>query len=157
MIPSLVLLAAAVATPAPQQLPTIDVQAPKATLHLQVAATEEQRELGLMSVTNLPVHTGMIFVFDQDGPVDFWMKDTFIPLDMVFVGADGRVRSVAAKVPSTQADTPDDQIPRRHGDAKYVIELPAGDASKDGITNGARLIISIPSQLHVRTSTPSPP
>lgn len=156
MIASLVLIAQ-LATPSPQSLPTIDVQAPKSTLHLQVATTEGERELGLMSITNLQPHTGMIFVFEEDGPVDFWMKNTFIPLDMVFVGADGRVRSVAANVPSTQADTPDDQIPRRHGDAKYVIELPADEATKDGIASGAHLVISIPSQLHVRTSTPSPP
>ena len=126
-------------TPAPQRLPTIAVQAPRAKLILQVAKTEEQRELGLMSVTLLPVHTGMVFVFDEDAPVAFWMKDTLIPLDMIFVAADGTVRSVAADVPVVPETTPDDRIPRRSGTAKYVIELPANEAAKDGITVGIKL------------------
>lgn len=135
------LLAAVViaATPAPQHLPTIVAHAPKATLTLQVARTEEQRELGLMSVTKLAPHTGMLFVFDQDGPVAFWMKDTLIPLDMVFVGSNGFVRSVAADVPVVPESTPDSAIPRREGDAKYVIELAAGEAAKDGIVPGSQI------------------
>jgi uncharacterized membrane protein/uncharacterized membrane protein (UPF0127 family) len=127
------------ATPAPQELPTITVHAPKASLTLQVATTEDERETGLMSVTRLPAHTGMVFVFDQDAPVMFWMKDTLVPLDMVFIAADGTVRSVAANVPVVPEDTPDDKIPTRPGTAKYVVELPAGEAQKDGIVTGLRL------------------
>ena len=127
------------ATPAPQHLPAIVVHAPQATLTLQVAKTEDERETGLMSVTNLPAHTGMVFVFDQDQPVTFWMKDTLVPLDMVFVAADGTVRGVAANVPVVPETTPDDTIPRRSGTAKFVIELPAGDAVLDGITSGTHL------------------
>lgn len=141
MIVSLALLLA-LATPSPQHLPAIAVQAPRANLTLQVAKTEEQRELGLMNVTYLPAHTGMIFIFDQDAPVEFWMKNTLVPLDMVFVGADGRVRSVAANVPSTTPDTPDEKIPRRSATAKYVIEMPAGEAAKDGIVTGVSLDVS---------------
>lgn len=129
----------ALATPAPQHLGTVPVRAPKAELTLQVATTEAQRELGLMSVTKLQPHTGMVFVFPNDDQVAFWMKDTFIPLDMVFVAKDGTVRTVAANVPATKADTPDDDIPRRNARAMYVIELAAGEAAKDGITPGAHL------------------
>ncbi len=125
-------------TPAPQHLPTITVRAPKATLTLQVASTEDQRETGLMSVTTLPARTGMVFVFDEDAPVMFWMKDTLVPLDMVFVGADGTVRSIAANVPVVPETTPDEQIPRRAGTGKFVIELPAGEARKDGIVVGTK-------------------
>lgn len=143
MIAALALLAA-IATPAPQQLPLIDVHAPKATLSLQVANTEDERERGLMSVTNLAAHTGMVFVFDEDQPVEFWMKDTLVPLDMIFVAPDGTVRSVAANVPVVSLSTPDDRIPRRSGNAKYVLELPAGEAAQDGINAGTKLDISIP-------------
>ena len=129
----------AAGTPAPQHLPTIKVHAPKATLTLQVATTEDQRETGLMSVTHLSAHTGMVFVFDQDAPVMFWMKDTLVPLDMVFVAADGSVRSVAANVPVVPETTADNQIPTRGGTAKYVIELPAGEAQKDGIVPKVKL------------------
>jgi len=129
----------ALATPSPQHLATVAVHAPKAELTLQVATTEAQRELGLMSVTKLQPRTGMVFVFPSDDPVVFWMKDTFVPLDMVFVAKDGTVRYVAANVPATKADTPDEQIPRRSARASYVIELAAGEAAKDGITVGSHL------------------
>lgn len=138
---SALILAAALATPAPQHLPTVAVKAPTATLHLQVARTDTQRELGLMSVTHLEAHTGMLFVFDEDSTVEFWMKDTLIPLDMVFVGRGGQVNDVAFNVPTVPLDTPDDAIPRRSGRGKYVIELPAGEAERDGIVAGAHLRI----------------
>ncbi len=130
----------ALATPAPQHLSTITVRAPKATLVLQVARTERERELGLMSVTKLAPHTGMLFVFGQDAPVEFWMKDTLIPLDMVFIGADGRVRTIASDVPVVPPNTPDDAIPRRAASAKYVIELAAGEAARDGLATGTVLV-----------------
>jgi uncharacterized protein len=139
MIRMLVLMLAA-ALPQSQRLPTIAVHAPNATLTLQIAKTESERELGLMSVTKLPAHTGMVFVFDEDAPIEFWMKDTLVPLDMVFVAADGTVRSVAANVPVVPTDTADDKIPRRSGSAKFVIELPAGEAKLDGIVPGAPLV-----------------
>lgn len=125
--------------PPPQHLPTMTVRAPSATLTLQVAKTEWQREDGLMNVTALPEHTGMLFVFPQDGPVAFWMKDTLIPLDMVFVGSDWKVRSVAARVPTVPPTMPDENIPLERGNAKYVIELPSGEAAQDGIVPGVRL------------------
>ena len=127
------------ALPTAQSLPAIVVHAPKAALHLQVARTESQRERGLMSVTHLPVHTGMIFVFDSDALVAFWMKDTLIPLDMVFVGSDGTVRKIYANVSVVSPDMPDDRIPRETGAAKFVIELPAREAAADGLSPGVRL------------------
>jgi uncharacterized protein len=139
MLPILLSVLVAQATPAPQHLATIDVQAPNAGLTLQVAVTQSQRELGLMSVTKLQPHAGMVFVFTQDGPETFWMKDTLIPLDMVFVAADGTVRSIAANVPVVSLLTPDDKIPTRNGNGMFVIELAAGEAAKDGIVPGTRL------------------
>lgn len=135
-----------------QHLPTVTVHAPKATLTLQVAKSEDERELGLMNVTKLPPHTGMLFVFDRDAPVEFWMKSTLVPLDMVFLGPDGTVRTVAANVPSTTVETPDAQIPRREGQAMYVIELPAGEAEKDGITGS----VVLPDVASVKPATPAP-
>lgn len=138
-----ILAVALAATPAPmptpQSLPTMVLRAPKAALRLQVARTEEQRERGLMSVRHLPAHTGMLFIFDADAPVAFWMKDTLVSLDMVFVAKDGTVRSVFAKVPVVSPTLPDDKIPLEQGKAKYVIELPSGEAAPDGIIPGLQL------------------
>jgi uncharacterized membrane protein (UPF0127 family) len=125
--------------PPPQALPAIIVRAPDAALRVQVARTPDQRERGLMSVHHLAAHTGMIFIFDQDAPVAFWMKDTLIPLDMVFLSADGTVRKVFARVPVVSPQLPDSQIPLEQGSAKYVIELPAGAAAGDGLHPGVRI------------------
>ena len=138
---ALVLLAAAAPSPVPtpQTLPILTANAPNAPLRLQIANTEAERERGLMGVKHLARHTGMLFVFDDDATVAFWMKDTLIPLDMVFVSKDGTVRRVYGKVPVVPRALPDAKIPIEQGRAKYVIELPAGEAIQDGLRPGARV------------------
>jgi uncharacterized membrane protein (UPF0127 family) len=128
--------------PTPQHLPTISVIAPNATLTLQVARTGAQEETGLMWVTALPPHTGMIFLFSMEQPQSFWMKDTLIPLDMVFVGGDDIVRHVFTNVAVVAPTLPDAKIPLETANGKYVIELPAGEAALDGIVEGTKLNVS---------------
>jgi uncharacterized membrane protein (UPF0127 family) len=120
-------------------LPTVIIRAPKADLTLEVARTDAQREHGLMNRTELAPHTGMIFVFERDELVSFWMKNTLLPLDMIFAGADGTVRRVYANVPVLHPQPSDAQIPLESAQAKYVIELRAGEAAKDGIVEGVKL------------------
>jgi uncharacterized protein len=120
-------------------LATIVVHAPKADLTLEVARTESQREHGLMDRRVVSPHTGMLFVFERDESIDFWMKDTLVPLDMIFVAADGTVRRVFSNVRVVAPTLPDEQIPREGAQAKYVIELAAGEASADGIAAGVKL------------------
>ena len=112
------------------------------TLLLAVAQDEPDRELGLMCVTKMAPRVGMIFVFTHDGIENFWMKDTLIPLDMIFVSDDGRVTGVAANVPSSRLDESDRVVARRSGRGRYVIELNAGEAAADDIRAGAVLRIS---------------
>ena len=139
---AVLLMALALATVgATTALPVVVVRAPAADLRLEVAVTPDQQERGLMSRTSLAAHTGMLFVFDRDERVAFWMKDTLIPLDMVFIGADGTVRTVYANVRPAPSSMPDNDIPREAGVAKYVIELPAGEAQHDGIVGGIKLTI----------------
>jgi uncharacterized protein len=144
------LLLAALTTPAPlpvpQSLPCVMLRAPKAPLRVQVARTEEQRERGLMSVRHLPPHTGMLFVFDQDGPVAFWMKDTLIPLDMVFLAPDGTVRKIYSRVPVVSRTLPDSEIPLEQGTAKFVIELPSGESVRDGLRTGV-MVVGLPKPI----------
>ena len=129
-------------------LATVTVHAPKANLTLEVARTEAQREHGLMNRTSLAPHAGMIFVFPGDGPIDFWMKDTLIPLDMVFIGADGTVRKIYHRVPVLAPGTADVKIPLEAGTAQYVIELAAGDAEVEGLSDGVKLDLkSVPPAL----------
>ena len=120
-------------------LATTTVRAPKADLTLQVARTATEREYGLMNRTRIEPHTGMIFVFTDDGPIAFWMKNTRVPLDMIFIAADGMVRRIFANVAVVDVNLSDDAIPREAGVAKYVIELPAGEAARDGIVRGLKL------------------
>ncbi|MGA8534753.1 MAG: DUF192 domain-containing protein [Candidatus Tumulicola sp.] len=128
------------ANPAPA-LPVIVVHAPNATLRLEVATTPAQQQHGLMDRTVLAPHTGMLFVFDSDAPIEFWMKNTLVPLDMIFVAADGTVRTVFRNVATPLPNVSDDGIPREAGKAKYVIELGAGEAQRVGIATGVRLTI----------------
>jgi len=116
---------------------TVTVTAPRATLKLEVADTPAAREYGLMFRTHLASHGGMIFVFAFDGPQQFWMKNTLIPLDMIWVRADGTVDSVAANVPASRVG--DDNVAIRDGHGKYVIELAAGEAQRAGLHPGLKL------------------
>lgn len=136
---ALLVIATLVPYAGPVPLPQVTLHAPKTTLRVQVADTNANREAGLMNYHALPPHTGMIFVFKQDDRVDFWMKNTLIPLDMVFVAGDGKVRAVAANVPASTYETPENKVARRSAKAKYVIELPAGEAKDDGLVAGARI------------------
>src|SRR5580658_1174190 len=115
-------------------LATIVVHAPKADLTLETARTEPAREQGLMNRAVLSPHTGMLFVFDSDERVDFWMKDTLVPLDMIFVAGDGAVRQVFANVPNAAPTRPGEQILR--------VGTPAGGASADAIVEGVKLDLS---------------
>jgi uncharacterized membrane protein (UPF0127 family) len=137
---------AAARCPAPIETPNpapLAVHAPAAVLELRVADTVQKREYGLMCVRDLPPASGMIFVFnDGDNQRAFWMKNTLIPLDMVFVMKSGRVNNVDANVPATRLGTPDDQLQNQYGTGSYVIELNAGEAQRAGIKPGTALDLS---------------
>jgi uncharacterized membrane protein (UPF0127 family) len=162
LIPALLALLVTAQTPAPPNpdapycvrvpLPALcwplPIKTPRALMRLAVVTNDALRERGLMFVREVPHGEGMLFVFPGgDQPLNFWMKDTITPLDMVFVDQTGQVTSIAADVPATTPSTPEDQIPRRHGTGAYVIELGAGDAARLGLVPGVHLRIPpIPAQ-----------
>lgn len=121
----------------------LELDAPKGKLRLAVAANEDARERGLMGVRNVPPGEGMMFVFPDasNSQRQFWMKDTVVPLDMIFVSSGGVVMEVASNVAASKPGAPESTVARREGVGRYVIELRAGGADAAGIEPGTRFIV----------------
>lgn len=101
------------------------------TYSVEVMRTEAEREKGLMFRQSMPRDHGMLFDFVQDQPLMFWMKNTLIPLDMVFIGSDGRVVSIAH-----DAKPMDETVIASKQPAAGVLELNAGAAASIGLKVG---------------------
>ena len=102
----------------------------------EIADTPEKAEKGLMFREKLPENEGMIFIFEENAKRIFWMKNTFVNLDIIFINADRTVHSVADNVPRSYSYTPDHQVAYVQGYGKYVLELAAGSARKHNINPG---------------------
>jgi uncharacterized membrane protein (UPF0127 family) len=100
-----------------------------------LATTPELQRRGLMYIRELPARTGMLFVYERDAHHSMWMKNTYIPLDMVFARSDGTVSSVIA---DTVPQTLDSQASKEP--VRYVLELNAGTARRLSIGTGSRLL-----------------
>ena len=84
----------------------------------------------------------MIFVFPQPGLPPFWMKNTLIPLDMLWVDASGRIVAIAQSVPPCKADPcPSYPPPNPLGDATFVVELVSGFSKKHALKQGDKLTL----------------
>ena len=105
----------------------------------ELALTKAEAEKGLMNRETLPEGTGMLFVFNEETPHYFWMKNTFVNLDMLFIASDKTVNQAWENVPRSYAHTPDNQIAIRGGMAKYVLELPAKSINKHKIIKGSKI------------------
>ena len=100
----------------------------------EVADTEELRERGLMFRHRLPEDQVMLFDFGQPRPVSMWMKDTYIPLDMIFVRPDGTIAAIVENAVPKSLETIGVQEPIRG-----VIELAAGTVKRLGITQNDKV------------------
>lgn len=127
------------AGPQPQSLPTIPLTINGTTLTIQVADTEPTREIGLMYTHQMPADHGMIFVFPGESELGFWMKNTPIDLDIVYVDHAGKVVSVKTMKAYDLSNVASD------GAASYAIELNAGIAAKLKIVAGQQ--IDLPATL----------
>ena len=105
----------------------------------EIADTPAKAEKGLMFRKSLAENGGMLFIFEEEAPRVFWMKNTFIDLDMIFIDADGVVTSVAANVPRSYSYTPDHKVAYVPGRGRYVLELAAGGAKKHNIEEGSKI------------------
>jgi uncharacterized membrane protein (UPF0127 family) len=101
---------------------------------IEIAETEAEHEHGLMERTHMAADHGMLFVFQDDQPRAFWMKNTRIPLDMLFFDADKHLVSVKHDAPPCTTDPC--PVYSSGAPARYVLELNAGQASKLGLTTG---------------------
>lgn len=104
------------------------------SLAVEIADDPDERAQGLMFRTELPTASGMLFVYDQPRRVQFWMKNTLIPLDMIFADASGTVTRVH------EGAVPGDLTPIDGGDGvQFVLEINAGLAARLGIAPGTLL------------------
>jgi len=100
-----------------------------------IAADDPSRERGLMFVRSLPADAGMLFLFEQPQYAAFWMKNTYLSLDLVFIREDGVVVNVAENARPLALDPIPSVAP-----VKAVLELIAGTAAKIGLVAGDRVV-----------------
>jgi uncharacterized membrane protein (UPF0127 family) len=119
----------------PQRLPTTQMTIATQSFTLEIANDAKEREIGLMKRDSIPADYGMIFVFPDETPRSFWMKNTRIDLDILYVRSDGVIDSIATMRAYDLTGV------SSKGPAKYAIELNSGIASKIGVKPGDHLDI----------------
>ena len=120
------------------QRSTLQIATPDARLHrinIWMADDEQRRARGLMFVKHLNGNDGMLFVYPQPQTIAMWMKNTFIPLDMLFVAPDGKVTRVVENTEPQSLKTIESGAP-----VLGVVELAAGTAARLKIAPGAQVI-----------------
>lgn len=116
------------------------------TIELEIARSDQQRARGLMFRESLPPSHGMLFVFAESDLHGFWMKNTFIALDMLWIEADGTIAEIQRDIPPCGSEPCPSYAPDSPG--LYVLELAAGEADRLGLAEGDR--------LELRNIEPSP-
>ena len=104
------------------------------TLDIEIADTDSLRERGMMQRTSFPPETGMLFLFDQEVVRQFWMGNTPLSLDLVFIAADSQIVDVAKYATPYSDDPIISRMP-----ARYVLEVPAGFVDNRGLVEGDRI------------------
>jgi uncharacterized membrane protein (UPF0127 family) len=113
---------------------SIETAAGKHRFTVELALNDRQQAQGLMYRRRLARDAGMLFVYRAEQPVSMWMKNTLIPLDMVFIAADGRIKRIAQRTVPMSLETISSEAPVR-----AVLELNAGTAARLGIEPGDRV------------------
>jgi uncharacterized protein len=114
---------------------TIDSVAGRFAFDVEMAVTAEQRRQGLMFRDSLDDDRGMLFDFGRTGPVTMWMRNTYIPLDMLFIDADGQIRQIA---PNTEPLS--DAVIGSGGPVRAVLEVRGGLTAELGIQPGDQVL-----------------
>ncbi|MFU8860671.1 MAG: DUF192 domain-containing protein [Cyclonatronaceae bacterium] len=104
------------------------------TIDVAIADTPEKRSLGLMDVRNMPANKGMLFLFEREEPLSFWMANTPLPLDLIFVNNDMQIVRIHHNAqPYSERQFPSGKP------ARYVVEVNAGFSINHDITEGQYL------------------
>ncbi len=111
------------------ELPETEVKVGNQTFTVEIAQTLENRRKGLMFRKKMPEDGGMLFIFEEEKRHGFWMKNTFIPLDIVWIDADKKIIDVKTVPPCNIPVCP---VYHPDGEAKYVLEVNA-DALQAGL------------------------
>ena len=119
-------------------LPTVQMKLGSKTYTLEVAADDESKQRGLMRRDSMPADHGMIFVFADSERRSFYMKNTRIPLDIIYIGEDGKVDSIKQMKPY------DEHTVWSDGPAKWAVELNQGQAAAAAVKVGD--VVEIPEQ-----------
>lgn len=126
------------ATEQTQRLPieqlTVETASGARSFDVEIADEELERNRGLMFRREMASDHGMLFDFDPPRPVGFWMRNTHLSLDIIFIGSDGRILNIAeSTTPYSEANIPS------HGAARGVLEINAGLSRELGIAPGDRV------------------
>ena len=117
----------------PQQLQAVKLGAGMYNIVAQVAMTADQRHIGLMYRKEMPVHEGMLFVFEEAGVQCFWMKNTLLPLSAAFLADDGTIVNIEDMAPQTETN----HCSKRP--VRFVLEMNQGWFAKRGLKAGSHL------------------
>lgn len=112
----------------------IESRSGKHTFDIWIADTPEQQQQGLMFVRDLAANRGMLFIASEPRVFNMWMKNTYIPLDMVFIGADGRIASIAERTTPHSLATVSSKTP-----VGAILELKGGEAARRALRSGDRV------------------
>ena len=104
-------------------------------LTAEIARTDAQRQQGLMHRKGLKDGEGMLFIFERDQILSFWMKNTLIPLSIAYIASDGRILEIYDMEPGNLAPVSSSRS------ARYALEVPQGWFSRVGLASGDRLDI----------------
>jgi hypothetical protein len=119
----------------PERLEILTADGAHHTFRIELAAKPADRERGLMYRQSIDADAGMLFDFGEEQPVSMWMKNTFIPLDMLFITNAGIVVRIAADTVPQSLDVIPSGRPVR-----AVLEIKGGEAARQEITVGARVL-----------------
>jgi uncharacterized protein len=118
---------------------TVERAGGRDNFRIWIADTEERSQQGLMWIRQLPRDYGMLFRLDSVRPMTMWMRNTYVPLDMLFFDAGGRITRIHRRAVPLSEDIIDSG-----GNVAGVVEILAGEADRRGIQTGDRIVVSGP-------------